>query len=121
MPSSSHGQNDNNTNFSSSTSLSSSLPRLSSRQGQQQQQQQQTSSASTKSGKDIGITVKNSEQNGVMVASVTSGSAAEVAGLRSRDLIAYVNNKPTRNLEEYKAVMNNVILFVVPSFFSSSR
>lgn len=56
---------------------------------------------------NLGLKLANSEQNGVSVTSVEPKGAGEVAGVRKGDLIAYVNNKPTRNMEEFKAVVNN--------------
>jgi serine protease Do/serine protease DegQ len=42
---------------------------------------------------------------GVVVAQVTAGSAAMVAGLRKGDLIAQANRREVRNLEELQAVV----------------
>jgi len=55
----------------------------------------------------IGFRVKNTNQNGVVVYRVAAGEAAERAGLHVSDVIIYANNKPTRNLTEFRSVVNN--------------
>ena len=52
--------------------------------------------------------VKNCDQRGVLATKVDAASAAEAAGLRTGDLIAYVNNRPTRSVDEYYAVVAHV-------------
>jgi len=55
----------------------------------------------------IGFRVKNTNQNGVVVYQVAPGEAAERAGLHVSDVVIYANNKPTRNLTEFRSVVNN--------------
>lgn len=55
----------------------------------------------------IGFRVRNTNQNGVVVYRVAPGEAAERAGLHVSDVVIYANNKPTRNLTEFRSVVNN--------------
>jgi S1-C subfamily serine protease len=45
----------------------------------------------------------------VLVYSVAGGLAAERAGVRKDDLITFANNRPTRNLAEYRSVVDNSV------------
>jgi len=53
----------------------------------------------------LGFKVGPSDQLGVLIGKVDSGSAAERAGVRVGDLLAYVNNRPTRNVDEFYAIV----------------
>ena len=53
----------------------------------------------------MGLKLAASEQNGCLVTKVNPGEAAERAGLLSHDLVTYVNNRPTRNLREFREVL----------------
>eukprot|EP00823_Brevimastigomonas_motovehiculus_P002779 TRINITY_DN1659_c0_g1_i1.p1 TRINITY_DN1659_c0_g1~~TRINITY_DN1659_c0_g1_i1.p1 ORF type:complete len:299 (-),score=71.52 TRINITY_DN1659_c0_g1_i1:142-1038(-) len=58
---------------------------------------------------DLGFRVRDCDQNGVLVSKVNLESFAEAAGLKVGDLVAYVNNKPTRNMDEFKTVLSTVV------------
>jgi len=60
-----------------------------------------------KAGGRIGMKLKESGDNAVIVYKVNHGEAAERAGVLPNDLITYVNNRPTRNLDEFRQVLNN--------------
>ena len=53
--------------------------------------------------------VGSGDVQGVLVCSVAGSEAAERAGMRKDDLITFANNRPTRNLAEYRAVVNNSV------------
>lgn len=55
----------------------------------------------------IGMKLRNTNSNGVLVYQVNPGEAAERAGVNSNDVVTYVNNRPTRNLTEFREVINN--------------
>mmetsp|Transcript_12217 Transcript_12217/g.17402 ORF Transcript_12217/g.17402 Transcript_12217/m.17402 type:complete len:412 (+) Transcript_12217:57-1292(+) len=55
----------------------------------------------------IGMKLRNTNSNGVVVYQVNPGEAAERAGVHTNDVITYVNNRPTRNLTEFREVLNN--------------
>jgi len=55
----------------------------------------------------VGFRVRNSHANGVIVYSINPGEAAERAGLHVSDIVIYANNRPTRNLTEFRSVVNN--------------
>jgi len=55
----------------------------------------------------VGLKLKSSRQNGCIVHKVNAGEAAERAGILTNDIITYVNNRPTRNLAEFREVCNN--------------
>lgn len=56
----------------------------------------------------LGFRVRNSgEANGIVVYSVAAGEAAERAGLRTGDILCYVNNRPSRTVSEARAVISN--------------
>jgi len=55
----------------------------------------------------IGMKLRNTNSNGVVVYQVNPGEAAERAGVQNSDVITYVNNRPTRNLTEFREVLNN--------------
>lgn len=56
----------------------------------------------------IGLHVRNAErQSGVAVAKVVPDQPGWEAGFRTHDLVTHVNNKPTRNLEQFRAVVHN--------------
>jgi len=55
----------------------------------------------------IGMKLRNTNSNGVVVHKVNPGEAAERAGVNTNDVITYVNNRPTRNLTEFREVLNN--------------
>lgn len=61
---------------------------------------------STDLDKSIGFKVRDGDANGVVVYRVTPGEAAERAGVRNGDVIIYVNNRPSRNLAEFRSVLN---------------
>jgi S1-C subfamily serine protease len=67
----------------------------------------QTSATLQQSSGKIGLKLKESKENGVMVYRVVVGEAAERAGVLTNDLVTYVNNRPTRNLDEFREVINN--------------
>lgn len=61
----------------------------------------------------VGFKVRNGDAsngvgNGVLVYRVVQGESASRAGLLSGDVIMYCQNKPTRNIAEFRAVVNNV-------------
>jgi len=65
-------------------------------------------SSSTGPGGDevsLGFKVRDGDAQGVVVVRVAGGSAAERAGLRTADVVVYANNRPTRNLPEFRAVI----------------
>lgn len=53
----------------------------------------------------LGFKVRDGDMQGVVVYRVAGGSAAERAGLRTADVIIYVNNRPARNLPEFRSVI----------------
>jgi len=55
----------------------------------------------------IGMKLRNTNSNGVLVYQVNPGEAAERAGVNTNDVVTYVNNRPTRNLTEFREVINN--------------
>lgn len=55
----------------------------------------------------LGFRVRNGEANGIVVYSVAPGEAAERAGLRTGDVLCYVNNRPSRTVSEARAVISN--------------
>lgn len=55
----------------------------------------------------LGMKLRNTNSNGVVVYQVNPGEAAERAGVNTNDCITYVNNRPTRNLTEFREVINN--------------
>jgi len=55
----------------------------------------------------IGMKLRNTNSNGVVVYQVNPGESAERAGVNTNDVITYVNNRPTRNLTEFREVLNN--------------
>lgn len=55
----------------------------------------------------IGMKLRNTNSNGVVVYQVNPGESAERAGVQTNDVVTYVNNRPTRNLTEFREVMNN--------------
>lgn len=56
--------------------------------------------------RSIGFKVRDGDANGVVVYRVAPGEAAERAGLRTGDVIIYVNNRPSRNLAEFRSVLS---------------
>jgi S1-C subfamily serine protease len=69
-------------------------------------QRQMTPQQMQPSGK-IGLKLKQSQKPGVLVYRVVKGEAAERAGVLANDLVTYVNNRPCRNLDEFREVINN--------------
>lgn len=67
---------------------------------------QSFSSTTTEPDRAIGFKVRDTPENGVQVYRVVPSEAAERAGLRRNDIILYVNNRPTRNLTEFRQVLN---------------
>jgi len=55
----------------------------------------------------LGCNLRNTNSNGVVVYKVDPGGASERAGLLCNDVVEYANNRPTRNLTEFRAVANN--------------
>lgn len=68
--------------------------------------QQATIPTNSGSGK-LGAVLRDTASNGCVVVKVNPGEASERAGLRTNDIVTYVNNRPTRNLQEFRAVLNN--------------
>lgn len=73
-----------------------------------QQSQSFTSTAPAAQSK-LGCNLRNTNSNGVVVYKVDPGGASERAGLHVNDVIEYANNRPTRNLTEFRAVSNNSV------------
>lgn len=67
----------------------------------------QHQSAPPRQAAPIGMKLRNTNSNGVLVYQVNPGEAAERAGVNTNDVITYVNNRPTRNLTEFREVLNN--------------
>jgi hypothetical protein len=64
--------------------------------------------SSARSQAPLGVKLSDTaSHNCISVTQVTSGSAAESAGVRRGDLISYANNKPTRNLKEFRDAVSN--------------
>lgn len=63
--------------------------------------------APSKESEPIGMKLRNTNSNGVVVYQVNPGEAAERAGINTNDVVTYVNNRPTRNLTEFREVLNN--------------
>jgi antitoxin component of MazEF toxin-antitoxin module len=57
-------------------------------------------------GSRLGASVRSTSGNGCVVVKVNPGEASERAGLKGGDIITYVNNRPTRNLQEFRQVIN---------------
>lgn len=57
----------------------------------------------------LGCNLRNTNSNGVVVYKVDPGGASERAGLLCNDVVEYANNRPTRNLTEFRAVANNSV------------
>jgi hypothetical protein len=57
----------------------------------------------------IGFKVRDGDANGVVVYRVAPGEAAERAGVRQGDVVVYVNNRPSRNLNEFRQVINGSV------------
>jgi len=57
--------------------------------------------------RSIGFKVRDGDANGVVVYRVSPGEAAERAGVRTGDVIIYVNNRPSRSIAEFRQVINN--------------
>lgn len=56
--------------------------------------------------RSIGFKVRDGDANGVVVYRVSPGEAAERAGVRTGDVVIYCNNRPSRNLAEFRQVLN---------------
>lgn len=52
--------------------------------------------------KRIGVTLRDSDLNGCVVTEVQPGSPAHLAGLRHGDVITHLNNRPSRNRDEFR-------------------
>lgn len=65
--------------------------------------------ASQKASGKLGCNLRNTNSNGVVVYKVDPGGASERAGLLCNDVVEYANNRPTRNLTEFRAVVNNSV------------
>jgi len=58
----------------------------------------------------VGFKLSNThDSNCILVTAVNPGSPAMQAGVRKGDLVYYCNNRPTRNLEEFRRVMGSVV------------
>lgn len=63
--------------------------------------------ASTQQLRPIGCLLMDSDgSSGCLVKRVNAGSVASESGLCANDLITYVNNRPTRNMNEFKNVIS---------------
>lgn len=76
------------------------------RQAFQQQAPPQLGAPQPNQGR-VGLKVRDTNANGVVVFLVAPGEPAERAGVKVNDVITYVNNQPTRNLQEFGKVLAN--------------
>lgn len=57
---------------------------------------------------ELAKTLGLDEQNGLIISDVESGSPAAAAGIRRGEIILEINQKPVRNLEELRSVLEKV-------------